>query len=35
LGRRWSTKRWKAAAWNVGLALVIAQVLEPVLEAAF
>jgi hypothetical protein len=33
--RRWSSAPWRAAAWNVGIALLIAQVLEPVLEAAY
>src|SRR5262249_21330465 len=35
IGRRWSGTLWKAAAWNVGIALFAAQVLEPVLEAAY
>lgn len=35
IGRRWSSTAWTAAAWNVGLALFTAQVLEPVLEAAY
>jgi hypothetical protein len=34
IARRWPIARWKAAAWNVGLALVIAQVVEPMLEAS-
>lgn len=34
IARRWPTAPWKAAAWNVGLALFLAQVIEPVLEAA-
>ena len=35
IGRRLSNTGWKAAAWNVGLALFVGQGLEPVLEAAF
>ncbi len=33
--RRWPADRWRAAAWNVTLALVVAQLVEPLLEAAF
>jgi hypothetical protein len=33
--RRWPGARWHAAAWNVAIALVLAQVVEPLLEAAF
>jgi len=35
VARRWPEARWRAAAWNVGLALVVAQGIEPVLEAAY
>lgn len=35
IARRWSNAPWKAAAWNVGLALFIAQVIEPLLEVAY
>ena len=31
--RRWPADRWRAAAWNIGLALIVAQLVEPVLEA--
>ena len=31
--RRWPADRWRAAAWNILLALVVAQLVEPVLEA--
>jgi hypothetical protein len=31
--RLWPADRWRAAAWNVMLALVAAQFVEPVLEA--
>lgn len=33
--RRWPEAKWQAAAWNVAIALVLAQVVEPLLEAAF
>ena len=33
--RRWPGMTWQAAAWNVAIALVLAQVVEPLLEAAF
>lgn len=33
--RRWPAAKWQAAAWNVAIALVLAQVVEPLLEAAF
>lgn len=35
IARRWPHTPWRAAAWNVGLALIIGQVVEPVLEAAY
>jgi hypothetical protein len=35
ISRRWPGARWRAAIWNVALALVLAQVVEPLLEAAF
>jgi hypothetical protein len=35
VARRWSDRPWRAAAWNVALALIIAQGIEPVLEAAY
>jgi hypothetical protein len=35
IGRRWPGAAWRAAAWNVGLALIVAQLVEPALEAAF
>jgi hypothetical protein len=35
IARRWPGARWRAAAWNVAIALVLAQVVEPLLEAAF
>jgi hypothetical protein len=35
IARRWPGARWKAAAWNVAIALLLAQVVEPLLEAAF
>ena len=35
VGRRWREAPWPAAAWNVGIALVMAQVLLPLLEEAF
>ena len=34
IARRWPQAPLPAAAWNVGLALFIAQIVEPVLEAA-
>jgi hypothetical protein len=34
IARRWPDAPWKAAAWNVGLALFFAQVVEPLLETA-
>jgi hypothetical protein len=34
IGRRWSDMPWRTAAWNVGLALILAQVIEPLFEAA-
>jgi hypothetical protein len=33
IARRWSSTPWKAAAWNVGIALLAGQVLEPALES--
>lgn len=33
--RRWRGAPWVAAAWNVGLALLIAQIIEPLLEVAY
>lgn len=33
--RRWPEAKWRAAAWNVAIALVLAQVVEPLLEGAF
>lgn len=35
IARRWREAPWPAAAWNVGLALFIAQIVEPVLEVAY
>ena len=35
IARRWPADRWLAAAWNVTLALVVGQVIEPVLESVF
>lgn len=35
IARRWPDAPWKAAAWNVGLALFIAQIVEPLLEVAY
>ncbi len=35
IGRRWPRAPWKAAVWNVGAALIVAQAIEPVLVAAF
>ena len=33
--RRWPEAKWRAAAWNVAIALMLAQVVEPLLEGAF
>jgi len=35
IGRRWLNRHWTAAAWNVGLALFTAQVLEPLLSSPY
>ena len=35
VARRWPDRRWLAGAWNLGLALVVAQVVEPLLEVAY
>ena len=35
IARRWRSSPWSATGWNVGVALLIAQVLEPVLEVAY
>jgi hypothetical protein len=35
IARRWPHAPWEPAAWNVGLALFIAQIVEPVLESAY
>ena len=35
VARRWPGERWRAGAYNVALALVAAQVIEPLLEVAF
>ena len=35
IGRRWSEEPWAAAVWNVGVALIMAQVLLPVFEEGF
>jgi hypothetical protein len=35
ISRRWPGARWQAAMWNVAIALVLAQLVEPLLEAAF
>jgi hypothetical protein len=35
IARRWPNAPWEPAAWNVGLALFIAQIIEPVLESAY
>jgi hypothetical protein len=35
IARRWPGARWQAATWNVAVALLWAQVVEPLLEAAF
>jgi hypothetical protein len=35
IARRWPTAPWKASAINVGLALIIGQIIEPVLETAY
>lgn len=35
IARRWPDAPWEAAAWNVGLTLFIAQIVEPVLETAY
>lgn len=32
---RWPRDRWRAAGWNVAIALLLAQVVEPVLEELF
>lgn len=34
IARRWPEVKWRAAAWNIAIALVLAQVVEPLLEAA-
>jgi hypothetical protein len=35
IARRWPDARWRAAAWNVAIAVVLAQLVEPLLESAF
>jgi hypothetical protein len=35
IARRWPESKWKAAGWNVAIALILAQVVEPLLETAF
>jgi hypothetical protein len=35
IARRWPKAPWKAAAVNVGLALLVGHIIEPVLEAAY
>jgi hypothetical protein len=35
IARRWPASKWKAAAWNVAIALILAQVVEPLLETAY
>ena len=35
IARKWPGAPWRAAAWNVGLALFVAQIVEPVLEEPF
>lgn len=35
VARKWPGAPWHAAAWNVGLALFVAQIVEPVLEEIF
>jgi hypothetical protein len=35
IARRWPDAPWRAAAWNVALALFIAQIVEPLLEVAY
>ena len=35
IARRWPGSKWKAAGWNVAIALLLAQVVEPLLETAY
>lgn len=35
VARRWPGDRWRRAIWNVALALLLAQAVEPLLEAAY
>lgn len=35
IARRWPESKWKAAGWNVAIALILAQVVEPLLETAY
>jgi hypothetical protein len=35
IARRWPDMRWRAAASNVAVAMVLAQVVEPLLESTF
>ena len=35
VARRWPEAKWTAAAWNVAIALIVAQVVEPLLETAY
>lgn len=35
IAKRWPSAPWRATIWNVTLALIAAQVIEPVLEAAY
>ena len=35
IARRWALSPWRAAAWNAGFALDVAQVVEPALEELF
>lgn len=35
IARRWPDNRWRAAAWNVAIALFVAQMIEPIGEAVF
>ena len=35
IARRWPESKWKAAGWNVAIALILAQLVEPLLETAY